>query len=281
MTKATSRGAFGNGRFGTTTAGALLAACLTMSSPSAAPGKPATDIPEEIRQTGVLRICVVADYAGVTMRDPRSGRLSGLDIDLSRRLARELGASPEYVETTFLRFHEDLDARRCQIAMMGIWVSEKRKERVAFSIPYVTSSAHVVVARANSRLRDWQDANRPGTLLAVVDTPDLRRRAERILPGATKLPAVDSEPMRELLAGRADAVIVDSAMANTLRRNANWARILSPPQPLMLTEIAYAVPKDETAWLQQVNGFVRAIKADGSLREGLSRHGLSGLGIPP
>lgn len=238
-------------------------------------------VEREIQRTGALKVCVVADYAGVTMRDPRTGRLSGLDIDLSRRLAKRLGATAEYVETTFLRFHEDLDARRCHIAMMGIWISENRRQRVAFSAPYVTSGAHVAVARANGRLRDWRDLDRPTTHLAVVDTPDLRRRADRILPGATKLPATDSEPMRELIAGRADAVIVDSAMANTLRRNTSWARIISPPKPVLLTEIAYAVAKGETAWLEQVNAFVRDIKADGSLREGLARHELNGLGVPP
>lgn len=234
----------------------------------------------DIQRSSTLRVCVVTDYAGVTMRDSRTGRLSGIDIDMSKRLAMQLRVGVAYFETTFLAFPGDLAARRCHIAMMGIWISENRQRLVDFSEPYATSGAYVAVARANRQLPDWAAVDRPTTMLAVVDTPDLRHRADRILPRATKVPATHSEPMKELMAGRADAVIVDYAMANSLGRSANWARIIAPPAPVLLTEIAYAVPKGEPDWLRRVNHFVRTIKQDGSLRQAVDRHGLSGLGIP-
>jgi len=247
----------------------------------------AQDIETEIRDGGVLRVCVVSDYAGISLRDPRSGRLSGLDIEMSKRLAAKLGTTARYVETNFLAFLADLEQRRCHIAMMGIWVSAGREAKIDFSEPYLASSAYVAVARANRRLQTWQDVNRPATVVSVVNTPDLIQRAQNLLPNVTISPlpvatsAVRSSTAGEVMSGRADALIVDYSMAASLRRNDTWARVIAPPNKIVFTNIAYAVPPGEARWLATVNAFVREIKTDGSLRATADRFGLAELLVPP
>jgi len=66
-------------------AGLLL--CLVPWSGSAAAG----EVLERIASTGALRVCIWPDYYGITFRDPRTGRLTGVDAELSAELARELG----------------------------------------------------------------------------------------------------------------------------------------------------------------------------------------------
>lgn len=247
----------------------------------------ATDIEAQVRSGGTLRVCVVANYAGINIRDARTGRLSGLDIDMSKKLAANLGVKTEYVETDFTGFMADLERQRCHIAMMGIWVSSGRQARINFSEPYLASGAYVAVARANHRLRSWADIDRPETLVSVINTPDLLQRSAHVLPRATLVPLTHSgadfrgSSASEVMSGRADALIVDYSMAKSLRRNETWARVIEPPKFIGLTEIAYAVPKGEARWLATVNDFVRRAKADGSLRLAANRYGLGELSVPP
>lgn len=244
------------------------------------------DIESTVRTTGVLKVCAVGDYAGISLRDPRTGRLSGLDVEMSKRLATRLGATVEYVETDFLQFLVDLEQQRCHIAMMGIWVSSGRAARVDFSTPYLLSGAYVAVARANRRLQTWEDVNRPETQITVVNTPDLVERAGRVLPRATFVPlptrtaGYRGSTAAEVISGRADGLIVDYSMAAALRRNDTWARVIAPPKFIALTQIAYAVPKGQSRWLATVNEFIRDSKADGSLRDTANRFGLAELAVP-
>ena len=52
---------------------------------------------DDIRRGGVLKVCIVPNYAGISLRDPRTGQLGGFDIDMSKRLAGQLGVRAQYV----------------------------------------------------------------------------------------------------------------------------------------------------------------------------------------
>ena len=78
---------------------------------------------QDIQKTHVLKVCIWPDYFGVSYRNPRNDSLQGIDIDLSRAFARDLGAEVNYVETDFSRLLDDLQAKRCHIAMMAVGVT--------------------------------------------------------------------------------------------------------------------------------------------------------------
>ncbi|MBU3671813.1 MAG: transporter substrate-binding domain-containing protein [Sinobacteraceae bacterium] len=234
---------------------------------------------DDIRQSGVLKVCIVPNYAGISLRDPRTGQLGGFDIDMSKRLAAQMRARAQYVETDYVAFPEDLSAGRCHIAMMGIWVTRSRAQRADFSQPYFSSDAFAITARGNRRLQSWDDVNRPQTLMAVVNSPELLFRARQIVPNATIAPLTPlrqsgrESPAAEVMAGRADVFLVDRVMAKGYERGHTWARVISPPQRIALTEIAYAVPKGDAEWLSTVNDFIARSREDGSLLALARQHG--------
>lgn len=234
---------------------------------------------DDIRRSGVLKVCIVPNYAGISLRDPRTGQLGGFDIDMSKRLASHLGARAQYVETDYVAFADELNAGRCHIAMMGIWVTRNRAQRTDFSQPYFSSDAFAITARGNRRLQSWDDVNRPQTLLAVVNSAELLLRAREIVPKATIAPLTPlrqsgrESPAAEVMAGRADVFLVDRVMAKAYQSGHTWARVISPPERIALTEIAYAVPKGDATWLRAVNDFIDRSRADGSLLELAKQHG--------
>ena len=246
-----------------------------------APAPATAGVRQQVLAAHEVRVCVVPDYAGISLRDPRTGALSGLDIDLSRQLALYLGVKVRYVESDFVAFPFHLEKRICDIAMMGIWVTSGRAARVAFAKPYLSSGAYAVAARSNERIRTWQDVDNPATLLAVLDNPDLLARARAIVPRATvvKVPVPkhigNGSTVNEVMTGRADVYLVDYSMARQLQRDDNWGRVIAPPKFMPLTEIAWAVAKGDPEWLETANAFLAEVRRNGKLASAAERFGLT------
>ena len=49
----------------------------------------------DITKNKKLRVCQYPLYYSISYRDPTTGQLTGIDVDLSKELAKELGAGPE------------------------------------------------------------------------------------------------------------------------------------------------------------------------------------------
>jgi ABC-type amino acid transport substrate-binding protein len=78
----------------------------------------------------------------------------------------------------------------------------------------------------------------------------------------------------EVEAGRADAFATDYPYSQRMLQNTDWARLISPETTLQLTDYAYAIRKNDTQWLAEVNAFVARIKQDGRLEQAARKHQL-------
>jgi cyclohexadienyl dehydratase len=252
---------------------AIVAAALT-----AVPAR--ADLARTLGPGATLNVCIWPDYFGITYRNPHTGRLQGLDIDLAQELARELGTALAHVETDFGAVLDDLEARRCHVAMMGMGDTAARRQRVDFSRPYLRSDVYAITTRSNRAIGSWDDIDRPGRVIVVqrgtVMEPlmrDLLRQAE--LRVATR----PGEREAEVESGRADAFIADYPYSRRMLGQADWARVVAPPYPVQLTDYAYGVPKGEARWLARIDAFVAAIKRDGRLAAAAARHGLTPIAV--
>ena len=230
---------------------------------------------EDIRKTGVLKVCMWPDYYGISYRDPKTGWLQGIDIELSEELARDLGVKLEYFETDFSKVVADVAAGKCQIAMRGVGVLPSRAEKVDFSAPYLRSDVYAVTTRSNRNLTVWDDIDRPGRVIVVQKGTFMEPLMQKALNHATLEVSVrPGEREREVESGRADAFMTDYPYSKRMEMNTDWARVISPTKPVQLTDYAYAVPKSDAAWLARVNEFVAAIKKDGRLEKAAKPHAL-------
>jgi cyclohexadienyl dehydratase len=231
---------------------------------------------DDVRASGILKVCMWPQYFGISYQNPRTGTLQGLDIDLSQALASDLGVRLEHVPTDFTRVIDDLEARRCQVAMMGVGVTPARAARVDFSAPYLRSDLYAVATRANTAIQRWEDIDQPGRVVVVQRGTIMEPAMQRTLKQAT-LRVVDrpSEREREVESGRADVFITDYPYSTRMLKNTDWARVIPPSGTVQLTDYAYAVPKGDAAWLARINRFVADIKRDGRLARAATPHDLT------
>lgn len=221
---------------------------------------------ERVQSSGELRVCMWPDYLGISYRNPRTGLLQGIDIDMSAALAKDLGVKLTYVPTTFASFMDQLDAQECDIAMMGAGVTEARKKRIDFSEPYLRSDIYFITTKANQTLESYEDLDQAGIVIAVQKGTLMEPFLKSHLKNAS-LAIVSGPGARELEveSGRADAFATDYPYSQRMLQDTDWARLISPSTTINLTDYAYAVQKQNPEWLDFVNAFVRKVKADGRL----------------
>jgi len=237
---------------------------------------------DRIRSQALLRVCIWPDYYGITYRSPRNGQLSGIDIELSAELSRWLGVPLEYVDSSFTKLIEDLHAERCDIAMFAVGITPQRQQALKFSQPYLRSDIYGVTTRSNRVVRQWSDIDQSGVRVGVQAGTFMEPVMADTLKQARSI--VIAPPLtreQELEAGRIDVFMTDYPYSRRLLDNADWARLVAPPQPFHPIPYAYAVKPGDEDWLREVDRFVTQIKRDGRLEGAARRSGLAEILVRP
>lgn len=233
---------------------------------------------EAVRKAGELRVCVWPAYFAVSYLNPRTDRLEGIDIDLAKEFAADLGVRATFVDTSFLGFMDDLENDRCDVAMFSVGVTEERSRRIAFSTPYMRSDIYAVTTKSQRRIKAWTDIDQPGVVVAVQRGTYMEPLMSRLLKQAEILSVAPPQTREaEIQAGRADVFISDYPYTRRMLLFYDWTLVIEAPAPISPTNYAYAVKRGDPAWLARVDAFVAAIKKDGRLAEAAARHGLSAI----
>ncbi|SFF14268.1 substrate-binding periplasmic protein [Paracidovorax wautersii] len=222
----------------------------------------------------VLRICVWPDYFGSTYRDPVTGKLSGLDIDMAHELAASLKLPVAFIDTTPNTVAIDLASRRCDVSMSAWAVSAERKRRMHMATPHLRSDVYAVVNRGSPVVQRWEDIDRPGVVIGVVASSyfDTNISAHFRVARVVALPF--STVQQDLQAGRVDVFLTNFSVSEMMARTTSWARSIAPPTPVEMTQYAYATALDRPAWSDTVDRFVAAVREDGRLHQAAWKQGM-------
>src|SRR5258707_2451263 len=120
----------------------------------------------EVTKNKKLRVCMYPLYYAISFRDPKTNELTGLDIDLAKELATELGVELQFVESSFGTFIADLQSNKCEVGMFALGATLKRAQAVEFSKPYMLASVYAA-ARNGGRIKDLADLRQPGVQIAT------------------------------------------------------------------------------------------------------------------
>lgn len=231
---------------------------------------------DRVKASASVRVCIWPDYYGITLRNPRNQQWVGIDIDLSSEFAKDLGVKLVYVESSFAKLIDDVTGDHCDVAMFAVGVTRQRQQALKFSQPYLQSDIYGVTTRNNRVVRNWEDIDKPGVQVAVQAGTFMEPVMAAVLKHA-RMVSIRAPQTREqeLESGRVDVFMTDYPYSRRLLENADWARLVSPPQPFNPIPYAYAVKPGDEAWLRQLDDFVVRIKQDGRLEAAARKYGLS------
>ena len=256
-------------------AGLLL--CLVQWSGCAEAG----EVLDRIAATDALRVCIWPDYYGITFRDARTGRLTGIDAELSVELAKDLGVRVQYVDSSFPRLIPDLLESRCDVAMFAVGILAQRQKQLRFTRPYLSSDIYGVTTKSNQTVQSWADIDQPGVQVAVQRGTFMEPVMRETLRHARLVPTEPPQSReKELMAGRVDVFMTDYPYSRRLLDSSDWARLIAPPKPFHVIPYGYATSPADTQWLARLDQFVSDIKRDGRLTRAARNNGLSAIVAP-
>ncbi|MCC7005422.1 MAG: transporter substrate-binding domain-containing protein [Ottowia sp.] len=120
-----------------------------------------------IRQSGILKIGVPADYAPLAFKN-KLGQLVGYDIDMAHHLGERLQLDIVFIQTSWPTLSKDLAADHFDIAMGGVTATPTRSAEFALSSPVVPNGKIALAAcSVADKLRDLKHIDRPEIKIVV------------------------------------------------------------------------------------------------------------------
>src|SRR5262245_44815852 len=221
----------------------------------------------DIKSSGKLRagMGLVPTFA---MKDPSTGELRGMAIELGRALAERLGV--ELVPVTYPspgNLPEALKTGAWDIGFLGI--DPAREAVMDFSIPYVQVDSTFLFA-PGSAYRSLEDLDRPGVRIATTRNGVEGLTLTRSLKSA-EIVRVGwaGAGFEELKAGKAVAVAIPRPTAIVFAEQLAGSRIWEGGYAVALHAIA--VPKGESARLKYIDEFVTDVKKSGFVQQAMER----------
>lgn len=118
------------------TSGMLLTGCVGAATTET--GKSNSDLPPAVAASGKLRLGISPAFPPMEYRDEKANDVVGVDVDIAKALAEELGVELEVVEQPFDQLINSVATGRVDFVMSGISDTVERQKTVDF-IDYFAS----------------------------------------------------------------------------------------------------------------------------------------------
>jgi polar amino acid transport system substrate-binding protein len=226
----------------------------------------------EFAPTGVLRAGINYGNVVLARRDPSSGELTGVAVDLARELGRRLGLEVQLVPYPAAGQMTDDLAKNGSWDVAFLGVDPTRGERIAFSAPYLEIEGTYLVP-PGSPLKTIADVDRPGVRIAVGAKSAYDLFLSGQIRNATIVRAPTSRAAIERFAAdRLDVVAGVRAALEQASAGMPGSRVME--DRFMVIEQGAGVPAGRSNAAAYLRTFVEDVKASGFVAEGLRRHGV-------
>jgi polar amino acid transport system substrate-binding protein len=229
--------------------------------------------------TGTLRAAYLANNPAQAVKDPATGSVRGVAIDLAGELARRLGVkvalsglpSPQSVI-------EAVEKNQADIGFVAY--NPERAGPVEFSQPYMLVQQTFLV-RSDSPIRSVNDIDRRNQKIGAGKGDSIALYLGRTLKTAqlVEITGSPADALTEVAAGKLDAFGANRQRLTDLMKNSSGLRLL--PDDLYGVEQTIIVPKGKPEALMLVNQFIDEIRKSGFLRNAIERSGVIGISVAP
>ncbi|MEX2694016.1 amino acid ABC transporter substrate-binding protein [Rhizobium mongolense] len=239
-----------------------IAAAAFISAAAFVPAQAGENL-NDIKSAGVFKIGTEGTYAPFTYHD-ESGKLVGFDVEIGEAVAAKLGVKAEFVEGKWDGLIAGLDAKRYDTVINQVGITEARKQKYAFSEPYIASKA-VLIARADDdSIKSFADLK--GKKSAQSLTSNFGKLAEQSGAELVGTEGFD-QSIQLVLTGRADATINDSLSFLDFKKHKPDANVKIAAEQENADYSGIIIRKGEPELLEAINKALADIKADGTYKK--------------
>lgn len=191
------------------------------------------------------------------------GEFDGIDMAIAKQIGDEIGRPAEINNMEFDSLLIALQNGQLDAVIAGMTVTDERKEAVDFSIPYYAAT-QVMIVKEDS---------------AIASAADMEGKSISVIQGYTGQVAVEelglpfqafkkgSDAVLELVNGKTDVVVIDSATATKYVNDNAGLKIVEDAEAFGSEEYAIAVKKGNTELLDQINKVLQKMLDDGTIAD--------------
>ncbi len=256
-----------------------LACLLFVASCAGIPAVP-PQVRVDIAPTGKLRAGINYANSVIATRDPATGELRGVSVDLMRELARRLDVPFELVGFDFSgKLTDALNAGALDIGGIAGGAGSGREGTLDFTAGYLQVETTYMVA-PGSKIRTIAEVDQEGVRVGVADKSAFRPFLDRNLKNARLLTGPGNPTAFELL--RSGQVDVLAGLRHQLLEVAPrlpGSRVLEGR--FLVVEQTLAIPKGREAGIRYLREFIEEAKASGFVAQSLARSGNANIPVSP
>lgn len=221
---------------------------------------------------GKIRAAINLGNAVLAQRDPKSGIVTGVIVDMTNELAKRLGSPVDFIYyDTGGKIAPSQPVDRWSISFLG--TEQSRVAGFDVTEPYLTLDGTYLV-RENSRFRRVGDLDQDGVRIATALNSAYDLELSRTLKHAKLVRAPTSDAAVALFEhdGLEAAAGVRQALIEA-QKHSKGVRVL--PDAYTQIEQAVTIPRGHDAALRYLQAFVAELKASGFIQKSLDRSGQS------
>ncbi len=232
----------------------------------------------DLAPTGKLRVGINQGNFLVVTKDPASGELRGIAVDLARELGRRAGLPVEFIAYASAgKMAEAVRTGAWDVAFLG--AEPERGNEISFTPAYLEIEATYLVP-AGSPIRAIAEVDRDGVRIAVAAKSAYDLFLSRTLQRARLVRAEGIDASFRLFV--ADQL---EALAGLKPRLVTDAQALPASRILegRFTAIQQAIgaPRGRDAGANYLRDFIEDVKASGLVARAMEKHGVRGVSVAP
>ncbi len=220
---------------------------------------------QEIVDRGVLRVGVKQDLPNFGYRDPKSNKYTGMEVEIAKKVAAELGVDIEFTPVTAQTRGALLDNGQLDMVIATFTITEERKELYNFTTPYYTDAVGFLVRKDSNIQSSWEalDGLTIGVTQGSIQWGLLEEiAAEKGIELNFRELGSNSEVVVALAAHRVDAFSIDQSILSAFLGKTNELLDLQY-QP---SEYGIVTKKSNTDLATYLDGLVQDWTEDGTLQ---------------
>jgi putative glutamine transport system substrate-binding protein len=216
-----------------------------------------------IKSKGKLTCGVKFDVVGFGFNNTQTGQVEGLDADLCREIAKELGVTPEFVEAVSANRLPFLKEDKVDLVISTMTVNEERKKEIDFSHVYYIAGQQILV-KSESDIDAVEDLVGKKVCSGEGSTSEKNLRDKGVAQTDLLLFKTYTEAAQALVDGRCEAVSTDNTILFGLAQQFEGTEVVGAT--FTQEPLGIGIKKGKEPLVAFVNQTLEKMKADGRLK---------------
>lgn len=226
-----------------------------------------------IEESGILRVGVDPTFPPFALAEGEE--IDGLDVDLARALARELGLEPQFTYFGYDGLYDALTTGQVDALISALVIVPDRTKDIAYTSAYFDAGQTLIVPAGSGDIGSMDDLE--GRVLAVelgalghVEALERGRSLDGLVIQTYNSVA---EALDAVANGEADAALVDGVSGRLYLRDQSGANelLIRLPDPVASEPLAIAVRIEDRTLRKELNAALERLNDSGELEAIINR----------